>query len=89
MISLYVNACDIVSLISLRGSAEELRAKAGRTWWAVRREGHREFLLKRGGRGGEARGKFSRPVILVVFQGEGPCGKEAFLLKALLLLLVL
>ena len=75
------------SLFSLR-SAGKLRTKAGRTWWTVRREGHRECLLKRGGKSGEARGKFSQPVVLPGLQGKGMCGKEASLLKALLLLLV-
>ncbi|OOQ61633.1 hypothetical protein [Mucilaginibacter pedocola] len=39
-------------------------------------------------RSGEAKGKFSQLVVLPGLQGEGQCGKEAFLLKALLVLLV-
>jgi hypothetical protein len=38
---------------------------------------------------GAARGKFSQPVVLAALQGKGPCGKEASLLKAFLLLLML
>jgi hypothetical protein len=33
------------------------------------------------GLSGAARGKFSQPVVLSALQGNGPCGKEASLLK--------
>jgi hypothetical protein len=45
------------------------------------------FAEAQGG-SGAARGKFSQPVVLPGLQGKGLCGKEASLLKALLLLLV-
>jgi hypothetical protein len=41
------------------------------------------------GLSGAAGGKFSQPVVLPALQRKGPCGKEASLLKALFVLLVL
>jgi hypothetical protein len=47
------------------------------------------MFAEAGGMSGEARGKFPQPVVLAGLQGKGLCGKEASLLKAFLLLLML
>jgi hypothetical protein len=58
-------------------SAEQLRAKTGRTMVGCAAAGHRKFLHAWGG---EGKGKIIPAQVLPVLQGKGPCGKEAFLL---------
>jgi hypothetical protein len=58
-------------------SAEQLRAKMGRTMVGGAAAGHRKFLHAWGGKG---KGKIIQAQVLSVLQGKGPCGKEAFLL---------
>jgi hypothetical protein len=61
-------------------SAEQLRAKMGKTMLGCAVAGHREFLR----RGNEGEGKIIPAQVLPVLQGRGPERKEAFLLTAIL-----
>jgi hypothetical protein len=63
-------------------SAEQLRAKTGKTMWGSAAAGHRKFLHAR--RGKVRRGKIIPAQVLPVLQGRGQERKEAFLVTAVL-----
>ncbi|WP_256538377.1 hypothetical protein [Mucilaginibacter aquariorum] len=52
-------------------SAKQLRAKAGRTWWACAWQGHRKFCRSEGQERAKW-GKRFQPVVLPGLQGKGP-----------------